>query len=241
MTTATAVIDIARREVGVVEDPPRTNRTKYGAWYGMNGVAWCAIFQSYVFTAAGLPLRITTDKGFSYCPFGMRWFRDMGLWTGTGRGRFYPGDLAFFQFDSDPETDHVGLIIETRQSSVITIEGNTSASNRGSQNNGGGVYKRERALSLILGVGRPQYSSPPPPAPKQPPWPGRYITLASPYMKGNDVKQIQSKMISFGSKITADGTFGPRSSDSVRWWQHAFGLRADGVVGPETWRVFFSK
>jgi hypothetical protein len=240
MATKEDVIAGAHREVGVAESPAGSNRTKYGAWYGMNGVSWCAIFLSYVFWHAGLPLRITTDKGFSYCPFGQTWFKNMGLWTRMGGGRFFVGDLAFYQFDADVAPDHVGLIIETKRSSVVAIEGNTSATNRGSQNNGGQVAIRERPLSLIIGVGHPQYAAPPPPAPKPIPWPGRYLTLASPYMKGTDVKQVQYKMVSWGSAITADGTFGPKTYDNVRWWQARFGLKADGVVGPETWRVFFS-
>lgn len=242
MATVDHVIALAKAEVGVKESPTRSNRTKYGSWYGVNGQPWCAIFLSYVFWNAGMPLRITTDKGFSYCPSGLDWFKRMGLWTTKGRGRFYPGDLAFYQFDKDPESDHVELIIETYKDYVITIGGNTSATSSGSQNNGGMVAQRKRTLSTIIGVGHPQYSAPPPPPPvKTIPWPGRYLTLTSPYTKGKDVTQAQYKMVSFGSKLTADGTFGPKTYDAVRWWQHAFGLTPDGVVGPATWREFFRR
>ncbi|HEV2071679.1 MAG TPA: hypothetical protein VGR26_17980 [Acidimicrobiales bacterium] len=41
MASAADVVAVANREVGVVERP--TNRTKYGAWYGLDAQPWCAI------------------------------------------------------------------------------------------------------------------------------------------------------------------------------------------------------
>ena len=40
--TADKVIEIAKREIGTVEQSG--NRTKYGKAYGMDGVYWCMIF-----------------------------------------------------------------------------------------------------------------------------------------------------------------------------------------------------
>lgn len=36
------IIDVAIGEIGYSEQG--NNKTKYGAWYGMNGAAWCHIF-----------------------------------------------------------------------------------------------------------------------------------------------------------------------------------------------------
>ncbi|PZS36494.1 MAG: hypothetical protein DLM58_01665 [Pseudonocardiales bacterium] len=54
------------------------NRTKYGAWYGSNGVAWCAQFVSYVFAHSGnrLPsIDGTKGKGFQYVPDAINYAR----------------------------------------------------------------------------------------------------------------------------------------------------------------------
>lgn len=245
MTAPATVAALARGEVGVVERPAGSNRTKYGLWYGLDGNPWCAMFVSYVFWSAGLPLPAQTRRGFSYCPAGMAWFKGLGSFVRTGRGGFRVGDVAFYQFDHDSAPDHVGIVVETRSRSILCVEGNTSKGASGSQSNGGGVFLRERSLSLVLGVGRPLYSpsSPSPaPSPAQPPaWPGRVLTLTSPLTTGADVKRLQAKMASWGSKLTIDGVFGRATYDAVRWWQTAFALHVDGVVGRETWAAFMSK
>ena len=40
------IIQRAAAEEGTTENPPNSNKTKYGEWYGLNGVPWCAIFVS---------------------------------------------------------------------------------------------------------------------------------------------------------------------------------------------------
>lgn len=105
--------------------------------------------------------------------------------------------------------------------------------------------RQMRSFDLIKGICKvPNYSlETAPPAPVIPDfsrWPGRYLTLTTPFMMGNDVKVLQIRMQQFGSKIDADGVFGPATYDHVRWWQGVLGLVTDGVVGPATWTRFFS-
>lgn len=66
-----AVAAIARGEVGEHEDPPLSNRTKYGRWFGMQA-QWCGMFVSWVYATAAVrvgcenPLAgIQTPKGFA--------------------------------------------------------------------------------------------------------------------------------------------------------------------------------
>ena len=47
------VIEIARGELGQHEDPAGGNLTKYGFWYGVDGVPWCVIVLCWVFDHAG--------------------------------------------------------------------------------------------------------------------------------------------------------------------------------------------
>ena len=39
--SAERVIRVAEAELGYTESPPNSNRTKYGAAYGLDGYAWC--------------------------------------------------------------------------------------------------------------------------------------------------------------------------------------------------------
>ena len=78
MATAQDVLQVAIGELGTVESPANSNKTKYGAWYGMDGQPWCAMFVSWCFANAGMPLTIETDHGFAYCPSGRNWFAQRG-------------------------------------------------------------------------------------------------------------------------------------------------------------------
>lgn len=62
---------------------------------------------------------------FSYCPYGVDWFKGRGQWQGRG----YipePGTLIFFGWNSDGESDHVGIVEGCDGTYVRTVEGNTS-------------------------------------------------------------------------------------------------------------------
>lgn len=158
MSSPARVIEVARSQLGTKEVP--VNRTKYGAWYGMDGAAWCAMFVSWVFDQAGLRLPATTSKGFAYTPSGAAWFQKQGRWH-TGGPR--PGDVVFFRF-SGPRIHHVGIVEAVNSDgSITTIEGNTSSGTAGSQVDGGGVYRRVRRVGIV-GYGRPAWSSLSPPA-----------------------------------------------------------------------------
>jgi len=62
-------------------------------------------------------------------------------------------------------------------------------------------------------------------------YPGKPVGLGS---KGPDAALVQAVI---GAK--ADGDFGPKSVASLKAWQTANGLTADGSVGPVTWKKMF--
>ncbi len=67
--------------------------------------------------------------------------------------------------------------------------------------------------------------------------PGSGPTLKEGY-RGNPVKQLQKRLDQLGFANGAnDGIFGPKLERAVKKFQRAFGLPADGVVGPKTWRL----
>ena len=62
----TNVITVARREVGYTEE--KGNLTKYGKWFGLNGVSWCGIFVSWCYAKGGVKLPQRSFRGISPRP-----------------------------------------------------------------------------------------------------------------------------------------------------------------------------
>lgn len=62
----------------------------------------------------------------------------------------------------------------------------------------------------------------------------RVLRLASPMMRGTDVRYWQNFI---GTKRCGapDGVFGPNTEAGVRWYQGMRGIKVDGVIGPQTW------
>ena len=52
-TPGVKAIEYAVTQYGYEESPYGSNMQKYGAWYGFNGVPWCAVFESYCFGHTG--------------------------------------------------------------------------------------------------------------------------------------------------------------------------------------------
>jgi len=55
--------------------------------------------------------------------------------------------------------------------------------------------------------------------------------------RGEPVRDIQRRLTDLGVLVVVDGTYGPRTADSVAQFQESRGLPADGIVGPDTWRA----
>ncbi len=145
----------AHRWIGTSEQPSGSNRTRFGAWFGLNGVPWCNIFVSYCFSAgAGYTLchgfrgAGVTPKGCAYVPTTEAWLRATGLWL--GRVDPEPGDIAIYNWDGGPP-DHIGIVESGGEGSFTAVEGNTAV---GADSNGGQVMRRERALGDVDGFGR---------------------------------------------------------------------------------------
>lgn len=146
MTTPQDVLQIAISEIGTTENPSGSNQTKYNDWYGMNHVPWAAIFVSYCFYHAGLPLEITTDKGLAYHPHAKKWFKDQGWWHTTPQ----IGDIVFFDWGNDRSPDSVGIVEKVNSDgSIVAIRGNINDQ----------VKRVNHQGSKIMGYGRPPYQT----------------------------------------------------------------------------------
>ena len=161
MATAQDVLKIAAGEIGYSRWADPEKGTKYGrwyaqhtkqAWYGNNGVAYCAMFVSWVFNKAGMK----PVGGFgAYCPLMLNQARAAGKVISKKNAR--AGDIVFFDWDGGV-VDHVGIVEKNLGTHLQTIEGNTSTGSAGSQDNGGKVARRTRAWSVISAIVRPDYS-----------------------------------------------------------------------------------
>ena len=136
------IVTVALSQVGNAGGEP------YWSWYGFDGrVEWCACFVSWCADQCGY-----IDSGvipkFAGCTGGSQWFKDRGQWQEVG---FTPeaGQIIFFDWEGDGETDHVGIVERCEGGIVYTVEGNS------------GDACRQRSYpvgsSSIYGYGIPAY------------------------------------------------------------------------------------
>ena len=136
------IVSVALSQVGNVGGQP------YWSWYGFDGrVEWCACFVSWCANECGY-----IDSGvipkFAGCVNGSQWFKDRGQWQD---GSFTPeaGQIIFFDWEGDGETDHVGIVERVENGTVYTVEGNSGDACRQNSYSIGS--------SVIYGYGIPAY------------------------------------------------------------------------------------
>jgi len=139
------IVDVAISQIGNINGDP------YWSWYGFDErVAWCACFVSWCANECGY-IKAGILPSFAACQSqGIPWFKALDLWQDNGSGYIpKPGDIIFFDWEVDGESDHVGIVEYVEDGYVHTIEGNTSNS----------VARRKYALdsSVIVGYGTPAY------------------------------------------------------------------------------------
>lgn len=201
------VISTARNEIGTLENPPNSNKTKYCEWYGLNGYAWCAMFVSWCFDKAGVPLgHIDDAKGYRYCPSAYNHWNSTNQITKNPQ----PGDIVLFDWEGDGKCDHTGIFVKDSgdRKTFVAIEGNTSLSNN---SNGGQVMERKRHYASAKAFVSPlcygsTFSVP-------------HVVVYSKGDKGSEIQSFQKKLHSLGYSITVDGDFGPETLKVVKIFQ----------------------
>jgi peptidoglycan hydrolase-like protein with peptidoglycan-binding domain len=132
------------REVGGKNTGPDVRKYQRATGLGGTGWAWCAAFVTWCYESAGLVLR--SAWGFSGVADLESWGRKTGKWKPRIPGYVAPtGAIVIFKFS------HTAIVISGDKSADITVEGNTSSGNRGSQRDGDGVFQRTRSHSIIKG------------------------------------------------------------------------------------------
>ena len=133
------LLTVARAEVGYKEQG--INFTKYGAWIGMNGQPWCAMFVSWVGQKSNNGDIIPRTAS---CIVGVNWFKQRGLWGNTPQ----VGALIYF---GNGYPTHIGIVevVDRANQTITTIEGNANDQ----------VERRSYKFNfnLIYGYGYPRY------------------------------------------------------------------------------------
>lgn len=123
------IIGVARTQIGYKEGP--NNQNKYGAWYRLDNVAWCAIFISWCARQVDIPTSVIRNTALAApkhfgtdCKDGLEYTPQLG-------------DLFFTKTFS-----HVGMVYHVDGEYFYTIEGNSN--NDGSDNGDRVVCNRRK-------------------------------------------------------------------------------------------------
>jgi len=207
---------------------------------------WCDVFVDAGFItcfgvdAACAMTHQPMGAGSALCKQSAQYYKDAGAWI----NRPEVGDQVFFYASGD--INHTGIVVRVVGGSIVTVEGNSSDS----------VAERCYSVgdSSIAGYGRPNWAvvegkDLPTPAVEpvaddtaEP----RHYELRFPYLSNGDTGDavwvlqtlLQAHNISCGP-CGADKDFGADTEKAVREYQRKHGLRADGVVGPDTGAALF--
>jgi cell wall-associated NlpC family hydrolase len=137
-----AIVEVALTQLGNEGGQP------YWSWYGFEGrVEWCACFVSWCADQCGY-IESGIIQKFAGCVDGSNWFKGNGQWQDRN---YEPqaGDIIFFDWEGDGETDHVGIVEKCENGIVYTVEGNSGDACRQKQYSVGS--------SVIYGYGIPAY------------------------------------------------------------------------------------
>jgi len=227
------LVNMALAEVGITEYPPNSNNVKYNDWYygTKSNQPWCAVFVSWLFREN----RDLCPRTAS-CLEMLTWFEKNGQVVTTPE----VGDIVFFKYNTNNRrTNHVGVVVKVNGTQIHTVEGNTSFSISGSQDNGGAVAERTRNKNIVA-YARPKYDGvkfdPTPAAPKPS---GEIPIELYPTIKMGDKSLwtvlLQQKLNAKGIKVVVDGEFGNNTKQAVIAFQGIESLVKDGIVGQKTW------
>ncbi|WP_297333388.1 peptidoglycan-binding protein [Flavobacterium sp.] len=217
-----ALLDTAHAELGTVESPAGSNKTKYGEWYGMNGVKWCAIFVSWVYDRAGFPLgAIQAPKGIHHCQAAHNYFKSKNMLVKEPQ----PGDIVLFDWRGDGHADHIGIFKKWTNSAKTTFESYEGNTATGNDSDGGKVMLRNRSLNSVKSFVSPEIL-------------GREsaeiksdISVGD---RGADVVKLQKLLIEAGHAIVADGWFGNKTKKAVTDFQESQKMNATGIADTVT-------
>jgi len=255
------IMEVAISQNGYKESPPCSNMTKYGQRFGLNGKSWCSIYEWWCGDEAsrkfggGNPIDKNSNAAWiqdeTVSQHGGKWVMKKTSSNATKKkclAKVKEGDIIDFDFGmNNLYRQHTAFAIGVIGDYYITIEGNTSSSDKGSQSNGGMVAIRRRHYTTVCSITRPKYGKykiPTPTAPFTgvlPKLPKRgYFKLGD---KGKKVKKLQKALNWICNyHLAEDGKLGNHTLACIFRFQIDYGLDPDGEFGSHsmtklTWLV----
>lgn len=144
-----SIVDVALQEFATYTNIDNEySGAKYWGAYGFNTwVNWCACFTWWCMDQCGyVPSR---SNKFAGVQVGVNWFQSNNKFSTTPS----KGDLIFFKWTGDSICNHVGVVVDVTDTTVITVEGNTDY-NLGVNYGRLGKHTLQRNWSQIYGYGK---------------------------------------------------------------------------------------
>ena len=156
------LIAVAKTQIGYTELSTSTGKplvpgqdggyTKYGAWFGMPTVAWCAFFVTWCSNQAGISTSVIPRMG--NCAAIANWFGERGRYFKRGELAPRTGDLIFYNWAGGSTQKHIGIVTGVSGGYVYTVEGNTGSR----QGYRAEAKSRPVSAGYIIGYARPDYN-----------------------------------------------------------------------------------
>lgn len=199
-------MDIVERALKDVGYKSTSTKSQYGSRYGMQGY-WCvmAVMCWAEDAKTALPTRTASCSAFSTAA------KKTSGYLPAGTKNFRRNDIVVLDFpNKGVATDHMAIVVDRVGDYIVTVEGNTSATDGGSQSSGGCVSVKLRPISYVHDGWRPESA----PNSEQKP-----LLTGS---KGDAVKLLQETLKSCGYKdatgkeLDVDGDFGAKTDYAFR-------------------------
>lgn len=158
-------------------------------------------------------------------------FKAAGIWEEDGSVTPEKGWGIIYNWDdtTQPNTgysDHIGIVYDVVDGQIYCYECNMSGGKVG-------IRRVPVGYGCIRGFCKPKYAAKSA-ASETETLPKRSTVKRG--SKGADVKTLQEKLVMLGYALDCDEDFGSLTEKAVKGFQKLYGLEADGIVGPATWK-----
>ena len=209
------------------------------------GVHNCDVFADYAYIHnfgydEAVKMTFQDKGGSALCRRSAELYQNNGHWSGIPE----VGDQVFFYYGG--EINHTGIVVAVNGDNITCVEGNCADSV-------GRTYYNWRISNQIAGFGHPDWSvvvdEPEEEQTENEPEPTSEPDLVRAYpmlMYGEGVnrpkpivKAWQNLLLAWGFNLDpwgADGEFGATTQEVTIAFQKKVGIKADGIVGEESWK-----
>ena len=130
MSARNSIVNFALTQLGIVEEPPRSNQCKFNNWYYPEGhayfknskpYAWCGTCVAYLYHFGGKILPLALHKCIGWVPAARDWLAENAV-----EGENNPADIVIFDWNRDGFEEHIGILYAKKGDYYYCIEGNTA-------------------------------------------------------------------------------------------------------------------